>query len=69
MAKYGFVVEVTFNYNGLKFIWIDNHFINLNHSVAAWLSVSSMEIRLSIVLSAVLIVLSSAIFSRSVFVI
>ena len=42
---------------------------NLNHSIAAWLSVSSVERRFSIVLSAAVIVLSSAKFNRSVFVI
>ena len=58
-----------FNYNDLKFLRIDNHFINLNHSIAAWPSVGSVERRFSIVLSAAVTVLPSAKFSRFVFVI
>ena len=42
--------------------------IKLNHSIAAWLSVSNVDIRFLIVLSAVLIVLSPTKFNRSVFV-
>ena len=42
---------------------------NLNHSIAAWLSVSSVEIGFSIVLSAAIIVLPSTKFNESVFVV
>ena len=55
-----------FNCNDLKFLRTDNH---LNHSIETWLPVSSLEIRFSKVLSAAVIVLSSAKFNRSVFVI
>ena len=59
-----FLTTMTWNFSGLTIISF-----NLNHSIAAWLSVSSAERRFSIVLSAAVIVLSSAKFSRSVFVI
>ena len=59
-----FLTTAAWNFSGLTTISI-----NLNHSIAAWLSVSSAERRFSIVLSAAVIVLSSAKFSRSVFVI
>ena len=48
--------------------WNFNSF-NLNHSITALLSVWSVQIRFSIVLSAALIILSSAKCNRSVFVI
>ena len=59
-----FLTTVAWNFSGLTIISF-----NLNHSIAAWISVSSVERRFSIVLSAAVIVLSSAKFSRSVFVI
>ena len=50
-----------FNYNGLKFLnWLTIISFHLNHSIAAWLSVSGVERMLSIVLSAAVLVLSSA---------
>ena len=55
---------MAWNFSGLTIISF-----NLNHSTAAWLSVSSVEIRFSMVLSAALIMLSSAKFNSYVFVI
>ena len=55
---------MAWNFSGLIIISF-----NMNHSIAVWLSVSSVEISFSIVLSAVVIVLTSAKFNSSVFVI
>ena len=55
---------IAWNFSGLTIISF-----YLNHSIAAWLSVLSVEIRFSIVLSAAVIVLSSAKSNRSVIVI
>ena len=59
-----FLTKMAWNLSGLTIISF-----YLKHSIAAWLSVSSVEIRFSIVLSGTLIVLSSAKFNRSFFII